>query len=47
MTKICAAVTNPDDGISAARCGADAVEYRLDLFAKVPDDFSFFSDAVP
>ena len=42
MTKICAAVTNPDDGISAARSGADAVEYRLDLFAKVPDDLSFF-----
>ncbi|MDO5846782.1 MAG: type I 3-dehydroquinate dehydratase [Methanocorpusculum sp.] len=47
MTKICAAVTNPGDGISAVRCGADAVEYRLDLFAKVPDDLSFFRCSTP
>lgn len=47
MTKICAAVTNPSDGISAACSGAEAVEYRLDLFSRVPEDFSFFRCSTP
>ena len=43
MTRVCAAVTTPEDGIAAAAAGADAVEFRLDLFPKLPEDFSFFS----
>ncbi|HJJ36089.1 MAG TPA: type I 3-dehydroquinate dehydratase, partial [Methanocorpusculum sp.] len=47
MTKICAVAVRPDDGTRAVVTGADAVEFRLDLFPAVPDDFSFFSQPVP
>ena len=42
MTKICSVAVKPEDGISAAKSGAEVIEFRLDLFPAVPNDFSFF-----
>ena len=47
MTKICAVAVRPGEGTSAVAAGAECIEYRLDLFPAVPQDFSFFSQPVP
>lgn len=47
MTKICSVAVKPEDGISAAKSGAEVIEFRLDLFPAVPDDFSFFRQTSP
>ncbi|MDO5846659.1 MAG: type I 3-dehydroquinate dehydratase [Methanocorpusculum sp.] len=41
MTKICAVITDPEEIPEAAAAGAGALEFRLDLFKKIPDDLSF------
>ena len=47
MTKICSVAVKPEDGISAMKSGAEVIEFRLDLFPSVPDDFSFFRQTSP
>ena len=44
MTKICAVITSPDDIPEARTQGAEAFEFRFDLFRGIPDDWSFLSN---
>ncbi|MDO5843548.1 MAG: shikimate dehydrogenase [Methanocorpusculum sp.] len=41
MTKICAVAADVNSPEKAVLLGADAVEYRFDLFDKIPEKFSF------
>ena len=43
MTKICAVITSPADVHEAKNLGAEAFEFRFDLFSEIPDDWSFLS----
>jgi shikimate dehydrogenase/3-dehydroquinate dehydratase type I len=45
MTKICAVLMEETTG--AIPDGAEALEFRLDLFPKMPEDFSFLKAGVP
>lgn len=42
MTRLCAVITDLRDVEAAVSAGAEALEFRLDLLPKLPDDFSFF-----
>lgn len=41
MTKLCAVITDESDIAKAVILGAEAFEFRLDMFSKIPDDISF------
>lgn len=41
MTKICAVAVNENQAKHAVSFEAEAIEYRVDLFEKIPEEFSF------
>ncbi|HJJ28728.1 MAG TPA: type I 3-dehydroquinate dehydratase [Methanocorpusculum sp.] len=41
MTLVCASITSENEAKRAKICGAEAVEWRFDLFNAVPDAFNF------
>lgn len=46
MTKICAVAVNENQAKQAVSLGAEAIEYRVDLFKKIPEEFSFDKSVV-
>ncbi|HJJ48623.1 MAG TPA: type I 3-dehydroquinate dehydratase [Methanocorpusculum sp.] len=41
MTLVCASITSEKEAVAAVKSNADAIEWRFDLFDRVPDSFAF------